>query len=161
MTNDIPDESIVDIDEDILDKEWLKQPKLYMRYALLLAEAKHNLAQAKADVDVVSADIELQIRSTPLDFGISGKATEGAVHAVLVTQKKYKVAVKNLLEAQHRVDMLNAVLRALEHRKDTLENLVYLHGQNYFSTPRARGSKDIEETTKREARKVGTRKDRD
>jgi hypothetical protein len=32
---------------------------------------------------------------------------------------------------------------ALDHRKKALENLVYLHGQSYFSAPTApRGMKD-------------------
>jgi hypothetical protein len=48
-----------------------------------------------------------------------------------------------MLRAKDRVNKVEAVVTALDHRKKALENLVYLHGQSYFSAPTApRGMKD-------------------
>jgi len=70
-------------------------------------------------------------------------------------QKSYKVAAKEVLRLRHAADVLQAAVTALDHRKKALENLVYLHGQNYFSEPHARDG-DSRETvnaaTKRAAR---------
>lgn len=156
MKDEDIDDSVVEIDEGLLDKEWLKQPKLFMRYAIQLAEVKLEFAEAKANLELVQAELEHRIREDPETYGIK-KVTEGSIHSALVMQKRYKQAVSEMNLAKHRVDLTQAVVDALDHRKRALENLVTLHGQNYFSTPRVKGGV-VDEQIKQQARSKGTKK---
>jgi len=133
---------IFDIDKNLLDDEWMNQPKLYFRWAEQLEDARDALEKAKAAFDVVKSEIELAIREKPSDFGLdvssrTGSVTEKAVTAAIPLQKEYKEAQQEMFEAKHRVGILQGVVVALEHRKKGLEKLVDLHGQKYFATPRA------------------------
>jgi hypothetical protein len=40
---------------------------------------------------------------------------------------------------RHKASVLKVAVTALDQRKKALEKLVDLHGQDYFSTPRAKG----------------------
>jgi len=137
-------ELILDIDKNLLDDEWLNQPKLYYNWALQLEDARLELDNAKAEFDVVQSEIDLDIRTNPEDYGElpkdvvdKGKITEKMVAAVLIMQKGYKEAQQTVFEAKHRVGVLQAAVTALDQRKKALEKLVDLHGQKYFAIPRA------------------------
>lgn len=137
----MPDEhdSVVQIDKDRLDEEWVKQPFRFHRFAKRLANARKKWGEAKAHADVVEAEVAQAIRRDPTKFGIStGKPTDAAVKAMVTLHLKVRAAKQAEIDAEHLVDVLEAVVNALEHRKKALENLVYLHGRDYFSAPRER-----------------------
>jgi hypothetical protein len=142
--------SILDIDEYNLDLEWKRQPTLYLEMATELADAKGDHDAAKSDFEIVKAKLSMNIRSNPNSFGLD-KVTESTVNNALVTQKNYAIAQSGVIKAKHKVDLLQAVVVALEHRKRALESLVSLHGQKYFSEPLARTETDqeaLEDATK-------------
>ena len=124
-----------ELDSGRLDEEWVNQPKLYFRYATRLAEAKEAHDRAKAQRDLTVAKLDRNIRTEPLAYDIP-KVTEGVVEKTVLLQPLYQAATKEVIDAKARVDQLEAVVSALDHRKKALENLVYLHGQSYFATPR-------------------------
>ncbi len=127
------------IDPDQLDVEWLRQPKLFYDYAILAAESRTTLEQAKAEFELVCAELDSEIRSDPEKFGVT-KLTEGMVKNIIITQPEYQQAQKKVLKTRSEYENLQAILSALDHRKRALENLVDLHGQNYFATPMAKGT---------------------
>jgi hypothetical protein len=139
---ELVDKSLIDINERMLDAEWLRQPRLYMKYALELADAKARHAERKAGLDTCRAEIDLDIRLKPKEYNIE-KVTESTIASSILMQPEYKQAMERLIVAKHRVDILEAVCVALDHRKKALENLVFLHGQNYFSKPRVEGGDEI------------------
>jgi hypothetical protein len=55
-------------------------------------------------------------------------------------QDQFKSSQAELFDQKHQVDLLQAVVTSLDHRKRALESLVSLHGQDYFSSPRADSS---------------------
>lgn len=130
------DPSFIDIDQNNLDKEWIEQPGLFYKYACLLADAKKSLAEAKSNYDLIQAETAAEIRREPERFGLE-KVTEAAITATIPLQTLVKKGSTDFIESRHTVDTLEAAVTALEHRKRALENLVSLHGQSYFSTPRA------------------------
>lgn len=134
-----PPMSIAEIDPDALDIHWIKQPKLVYRYALKLAAAKLDLADAKNNLEIVKADLDKSIREDPENYGCS-KLTEKAVENCVLSQGAYRRAVRDVNKSKHTVDVLEAAILALEHKKRALENLVTLHGQNYFSSPKVTGA---------------------
>jgi hypothetical protein len=127
--------SFVTIDESRLDQEWLRQPALFHKYARKLADAKADLAEADVALDVVRAELSNNIRNDPAKFGLS-KITDKVVETAILAQKGYLQALRELNRHKHRVDVYQAAVSALDHRKRALENLVTLHGQDYFATPR-------------------------
>jgi hypothetical protein len=131
-----------DLDPHRLDEEWVHQPKLYFEWATKLADAKKDLELTRATLDQVVARLDRLIRQEPLAFDLP-KVTEGVVEKTILLQDAYQAAHREVLRAKDRVNKVEAVVAALDHRKKALENLVYLHGQSYFSTPTApRGMKD-------------------
>lgn len=128
-----------DIDLDQLDVEWLRQPKLVYDYAVAAAASRIAFEQAKADFELVCAELDSEIRTDPEKFG-AVKLTESMVKNITTVQPEYQQAQKKVLKTRSDYESLQAVLSALDHRKRTLENLVNLHGQNYFATPTAKGT---------------------
>ena len=61
------------------------------------------------------------------------------------------------------MDMIQAAVIALDHRKSALERMVSLHGQNYFSTPviSGEGKDNVEEQIKRSVRTKRVRRHKD
>lgn len=147
-----------EIDEHRLDSEWVRQPAVYYRYAVKLADARTAYEQAKAARDVTVAELDREIRTHPEVYGVA-KITEGVVEKTVLLQPEYQKAIAEVIDAKHQMDMLQAAVDTLEHRKRALENLVSLHGQNYFSTPRApHGTEEeMDEAVKRHTRKKGKR----
>lgn len=157
-------ESDLQINQDELDREWVEQPTLYYRYATMLAKARLNHEREKSNIEVARAEVARLIRAKPKKFGIGDKITEAAVKEAILVHKDYTAAVESELKAKYRVDILQATVVALDHRKKALEKLVDLFLANYFSPPRAKGEKSreaqqrmSEQTSERAARKIAER----
>ena len=153
---------LFDIDRNRLDEEWFNQPKLYAETSDKLADARRDLNQREAEFDLISSELDIQIRDDPSHFGIP-KMSEGAIKNCIVAQDKYQKAQKKVRIAKHRVDVLAGYCKALDHRKKALENAVELFLADYFSTPRAKSSDSKERMKGKERRKAfkAIRKERD
>lgn len=121
-----------------LDREWLSQPEFMHEYCVKLADAKKSLNDAKANLELVEAEQDREVRMHPSRFGID-KLSETRIKNAVVLTASYREANKDVIEAQHECDVLQAAVTALEHKKRALENLVHLHGMSYFSEPKADG----------------------
>jgi hypothetical protein len=119
----------------MLDSECEAQTGLYGETADQLADAKETLARMEAREEVVKAEIELKIRKSPERFGINN-VTENAIKATIRIQPEVKKARLKVIKAHHLVNMLTGRCRTLEHRKQSLEDLVYLDSRDYFSRPK-------------------------
>lgn len=126
----------LEIDETALDVEWLEQPKLFMQYSTHLASMRRKADEEKQKLDVVRAEIDRDAREDPEKFQITGKLTEGAITSAVLTNSKYREAFQSYLNAKYEMDMAQGAVRAFEQRKEALENLVKLNGQEYFAGPR-------------------------
>lgn len=154
-----PKDSDFQIDRFRLDDEWVKQPDLYRRYAEALADAKAEYDGLKNDLDVVRSEVELKIRENPSDYGLD-KVTEGVIKAAVEVQELVKDAENDVVQARHKVGILEAAVGALDHRKRALSDLVSLHLADYFSKPVAREDDRIakEEMGKQRARRSQRRR---
>lgn len=125
----------LEIDPLRLDEEWQNQPKQRQVFGELLADAQLELDTAKANLSVVEAEADRDIRECPSDYGIE-KISEARVSATITLHPAVKVATKKLNEARHKVNVLEAAVAGLEHRRAALKSMVELHGQDYFAAPR-------------------------
>jgi hypothetical protein len=141
------------LDINRLDEEWVAQVHVYHAHATKLADAREAHERAKAakkvaddDLKHVAAELDLEVRRNPTNFDIE-KPTEKAVeHAVLV-HKRYRQYQKlaydaqaEVIRADHEASLLEVACKTLDHKRTALENLVILHGRDYFAAPRDRGS---------------------
>jgi predicted ATP-dependent endonuclease of OLD family len=93
------------------------------------------LDQKKEALDLVKAHLDQEIRSNPSEFGIE-KITEQVMLNTIIDQVPYKEAFAEYLEAKFEADVAQGAVRAFDARKDALENLVRLNGQQYFAGPK-------------------------
>jgi hypothetical protein len=91
--------------------------------------------KAKEAFELTKAELDKEIRSYPDRFGIE-KITDKVVENTLPMQKDYKEASERLINAKFELDVANGALRAMEARKDALENLARLLGLQYFAGPK-------------------------
>lgn len=124
------------INQNELDREWVNQPKLCRRYSERLADAQRDLEQAETKLEVVDADLDYQIRKK-MGTG-EKKLTEAAIKNRLVRSIEHIQAVERIQKQRHRVNILKAAVKTIDHRKTALENLVDLRLADYFSEPRVR-----------------------
>lgn len=147
---------LFEIDVENLDEEWMMQPKVFLKYSLKSVDARETFERAKAKLDVVKAELDLMIRRDPATFDLE-KITESAITNTILLQPEYKEAQEEVHAAQHAYNVLQATVQALDHRKRALENLVDLHGMQYFAEPQAgkAGRSAVDDITKLKTRRRG------
>lgn len=123
----------LEIDPDALDVEWLNQAQTFMKYAVEATEARAKLDRAKENLDVVKAEQDAIVRAELTKAG--GKVTEAIVYSAIIQKPAYREASENVIEKKYDADLLISAVRAFDQRKETLENLVRLQGQQYFAGP--------------------------
>jgi len=122
------------IDVDALDVEWAGQARLMMQYAKHAAKIRLEVERKKEELDIVRAGLDKDIRIDPERFSIF-KLTESVVSSTIITQREYMEVNEEFLLLQYESNMAQGAVRALEGKKTALENLVKLHGQQYFAGP--------------------------
>lgn len=122
------------IDEQALDIEWLQQSTKMLQVTEHQAKCRYEMDIAAQDLDVVKADLDKDIRTNPGNYDIV-KITETVVTNTIITQPEYEEANLILLKARYEHEVAKGAVTAFAQRKDSLENLVRLHGQNYFAGP--------------------------
>ena len=66
----------------------------------------------------------------------SGQTTrEKSIEAAVTTAPDYQMANQEYIERKYEHDIATGVVRAFDHRKAALENLVRLHANQYFAGP--------------------------
>jgi len=145
-------EQDIRIDEQALDVEWLEQPSLMLKYARHAAHCRMALDQAKENLELVKAQLDNEIRKNPSDFDIE-KITEAVMMNTILNQAPYQEASEEYIKAKFEADIAQGAVRAFDARKDALENLVRLNGQQYFAGPRMIRNIHQEREKKEEERK--------
>lgn len=149
--------SILDVDMYSLDKEWAEQANNYHIYAKKVSEARFEYSKKKAMLDLVKAELSLDIRSNPDKYKLP-KTTEDTVNAAITVHDKTKVAQQELFDSKKELDDLEAILSALDHKKYALQDMVQLFLSDYFSTPRSKDSVEANEKMKQEKMKERIKK---
>ncbi len=126
------DEYIEDIviDPDELDVEWLKQPELFGKYRKIAVQLRKETSLAEEKVKTIRSELMKEAKED--EPSMTGPLLEAHYR----TDKEYKRAKKNLIEAQYLDDLLNAVaISSLYQREKALTHLVRLLGLEYFAGP--------------------------
>lgn len=131
-------ENILNIDKTRLDDEAENQPYLVWDYGRMTAKALKALDEAKASLKVVEAELDVAVREKPHKYGLSSdkKPTESAIKSAVLRSKHYQKANQIFIDAQYRVNMLEAANKSLDHRRTSLSMLDGQDTRNYYSRPK-------------------------
>jgi len=135
MSDDSDYSKELEIDPNQLDIEWLRQPKLYFKYAQEAASAREQVDTVKLQLDITLAQVMQEVRSNPEGFGIA-KVTEAAIDAAVKQDKRVITKQQKLIEEKNNAEVLRAAVDSFDQRKCALENLVKLHLGSYFAGPK-------------------------
>ena len=123
-----------EIDPTRLDMECIQQPERFFHYAEEAVEVQFEVEQAKLQIEIVQACLELECRMNPDDFGLV-KTTDNSVKAAVLCHPKYKKVVEDYNQARKKSRLLEAAVNTMETKRKMLEEMVKLHGQQYFAGP--------------------------
>ena len=144
------------IDKYSLEEECVRQPDLYAKYAKFFAEAEREVSLATLERNKVEAELDKEIQ---LRHEIHGFPKPPAVETIkrwIKAQPKYLIAQQNIIEAQYKFSIIDGIKWSLQHRKMSLEQLVNLFLNNYYSDIPVKGAKEVrdQEATERYKKQV-------
>ena len=121
MFKDLSDEelerflkSIFLIDEDRLEEDMKEHSYKYAELGVMLAKARAEYEARKLQFQVLEANLAKEFRkSLP-------KVTEKAVEEAIVRTPEWQEAKRKVIEAKQEVDLLSAMVQALESKRDIL-----------------------------------------
>lgn len=129
-------EKDIRIDETALDIEWLEQATLAMKYGRIWADQKKVVTNAEEKIKIVRAELIKEANENPVKCCNKDKPNAADIEAYYRGHKKHKMAKDEWVEAQYELDMAEVAKNEISFtRKAALENLVRLHGQQYFAGP--------------------------
>ena len=125
------------IDETALDIEILEQATLALKYGRYWAECRERVTRAEENIKVVRSElIKLANQDPDKYLGDGIKPTGPNIEAFYRSHPDHKEAKEEWIEAQFELDMAEVAKNEISFtRKAALENLVRLHGQQYFAGP--------------------------
>lgn len=125
------------IDETALDVEWLEQTEKAMFYCEHAAAMRRKVAILDEEKKLIRARLIKKANKNPILCCGKAKPTAIDIEAYYRTHKKHIRIKQKLIEAQYQLDIAEAARSEISYtRKMALENLVTLHGQQYFAGPR-------------------------
>lgn len=126
----------VRVDPEALDVECVRQAEIFTKWAELAQDAKSRMEALKFDLDTKWALLELKVRKRPGKYGLE-TLTEAAVKATVSTHPEYLELARRHQGAREESMWLDRAVAALEMKKRMLEELIKLHGLQYFAGPSA------------------------
>lgn len=134
-------EQELDFDKDIsinkykLDEECLSHSGIYARYLSAQADADTAVSKAKDNLELVKSERYDALKE---DFDKKQVKTTIPMMEKAVAGDEEVIKAKNeLREAENVLAKLTVAVKAFEHRKSELDNLVKLYCAGYFSKPNA------------------------
>ena len=125
-----------------LDRNWLEQPGLFMKWGERWANAVAVKDRAKENLEVLKAEIDSEIRKDWKGFGFDSKPTEAGISAAITIEPRFRAANAAHIDAMEEVNIMAVAKSAFEHRKKQLDNLTSLYLAGFFSKPKLQDAHD-------------------
>jgi hypothetical protein len=125
-------ESVYLIDESRLEEDMKELSYKYAELGVMLAKARAEYEAKKLQFQVLEANLAKHFRET------LPKVTEKAVEEAIIRTSEWQEAKRAVIEAKQDVDLLSALVQALEAKRDVL--ITYLSWKKEL----ARMNKEVE-----------------
>ena len=144
------------IDESALDVELLNQPSLAMEYGREWARCQRELHNAIEAVKLIRSELIFKANTKPEKYlGKGVKPTGPIVEAFYRQHEDHIEAKEALAEAQYEANIAEIAKKEVSiTRRNSLEQLITLHGQNYFAGPSVPRDLSIESAKKERTKRV-------
>ena len=120
------------IDKLNLPAEWEKHPEIYRYWAEEYAISVLARDAAKEKLDLIAADLDLDIRANPKAYCLK-KLAESSIKSSIKIQSEHKEAQEEYNRAKYQVTRMQAAKDAMEHRRDALKHLNGLALAGFYS----------------------------
>jgi len=125
------------IDVDALDTEWADQADLARKYAKHLTNTKAEVSRLEERKKTKRSELIVKANKNPLELLNKKSPNAGDIEAYYRTDREYIQIVKELIDLQEEAEFEELAFQEIAWtRKKALENLVTLHGQQYFAGPK-------------------------
>lgn len=126
-----------DIDEKALDVEWLDHSRIAYKWGKIHADVKYLLEKAVENKKIIRSELIVYVNRNPKEATGKDKPNAADIEAFYRTDKQYQAAVQDVIELTRELAYAEVAKNEICFtRKKALENLVILHGQQYFAGPR-------------------------
>lgn len=125
---------LTEVDEYALEKEWTEHPGRFMECCDLLNEARAEQDRIENDYAVLTAKLSLEFRESPREYGVDYKITENTVTQFLDTQPEIIRMKEKLRTINFEVRKYEKLVKAMEKKTKSLENLVHLMSMQYYNS---------------------------
>jgi len=125
------------IDKYDLDNELVHQGRLYADWVEFEADAAYLLDRAERKLKSTKAEVGSEVRANPSDYGWEevSRPTEPFIKECIENDKRVKAAYKRFHEKKKHARVMENVLWAFTHRKESVGYLCGLYGKQYYSRP--------------------------
>lgn len=120
----------VALDKFALDFESERQASIYLHWSQESAKARRKRDRAKLEFEMRSAELATTFRANA-----EKKPTNDQVSEYLASHKELRGLREDWIDAEYDYNELEGACTALEMKKSSIENLVKLHLNQYFSRP--------------------------
>jgi hypothetical protein len=103
-------------------------------------DSQQAFNDAKALLERDTAKYQMDIRENTKCYTANPKLTETLIEAIIALQSRIQNLKKDLLEKQYIKDRYGFLVKAMECKRKSLENMVHLMGLQYYSEPKQKGS---------------------
>ena len=110
----------LEINKHKLDEELIRQPQLYMEWAIKAVDATVEKEQLKNKLEIVKAIADKEIRQDPQKFGIE-KITESVIKSAIALHPEVEKYNKKYLDSLKNEKVLNEAKIAFHQRRKMLE----------------------------------------
>ena len=137
-------------DIDNLLGEWLDQPDMMHVLARNAAEKRNDMDVAKADMELIEAELKVSITKNPEKFGFDSKPAQPVIDAKVTSHRKFQKAQRLYHKTKLEHSLAEAALSGASTKKAALENLVIIWNREQGALPKMK--KEIAEKTRNKLR---------
>ena len=132
----------IKLDRHALDLAAEEQPGLFLEVAEQHVQAKSRYDQTRDELTRLDARIAQRIRGG-WNEAKDGKATEGKVADVVLTDPEHLAKAEAMQKAKQEVDEWEALRTAFDHRLRMIHELASLYASGYYSASGSASAKGV------------------
>lgn len=141
------------IEHSELDVEWLEQADLARRYGAHVVVLREQLQLAELKLKERKAELAIDVRERPEETVGKAKPTIADVENFVTLHEDIRNLARRIIKRQAELKYAEIAHSEIAFtRKAALENLVVLHGQQYFAGPKT--PRNLEDARSSRTRRV-------
>lgn len=123
----------IKIDKYKLDFELINGPEIRHDWSKAHVEAIKQKQKAKARIELVSAEVDEDIRTNWETFNFDKKPTEAAIKQAIIKSEQYQEVMDKFIETVGDAKMLEHSIEEFDQKHDNLGRMIKIYLTGYYS----------------------------